>query len=241
LKYLQPISSLFRSKKIVAGLSTGALVVVILLAVFFAGLREGPIHPPTRPGSQQPNVQATDINILQNIEKSPPETIFDDPRASNLTFQFVTTQQGTYFFNYDNSFSVGPSPTKISVSFSLGDKSNNETLYLCPGCWLWKGYDVSANQVIAIQFTLTGGSPNDIHFYITVQTCSHTVEFSFTLVNNGNATGNATVQLQGDGISYWQRAYSVGQGQNLPQSGNVFPADCIAHNYNVNVTAVEKT
>ncbi len=237
MKYLQPISSLFRSKKVVAGLSTGVLVVIILLAVLFAGMRGGLIHP----GSQQPKVQATDINILQNIEKSPPETIFNDPRDSNLTFQFVTTQLGAYFFNFDNSFSVGPSPTKISVSYSIGDKSNNETLYMCPGCRLSMGYDVSANQIIAIQFTTSGGSPNDIHFYITVQTCTHTVDFSFTLINNGTANGNATVQLQGDGTSYWQHAYSVAQGQNLPESGNAFPPDCIAHNYNVNVTAVEKT
>ena len=237
MKYLQPISSLFRSKKVVAGLSTGVLVVIILLAVLFAGMRGGLIHPP----SQEPKVQAVDINILQNIEKSPPETIFDDPRTSNLTFQFVTTQLGAYFFNFDNSFSVGPSPTKISVSYSIGDKSNNETLYMCSGCRLSMGYDVSANQVIAIQFTISGGSPNDIRFYITVQTCTHTVDFSFTLVNNGTANGNATVQLQGDGISYWQRAYSVAQGQNLPESGNAFPPDCISHNYNVNVTAVEKT
>ena len=233
----QNIRSYFRSRRVIAALGAGTLVAVILLVALFLGMRGGSINP----GSQQPKIQATNVNILQNIIKSPPETVFDDPQVSTLTFQYFTTQPGTYFLNFDNSFSTGPSNTKISLSYSLGDKSNNETIYLPPGTTLSIGYDLSANRVIDTQFNISGGSPNYIHFYITAQTCTHTVDFSFNLVNDGTANGNATVQLQGDGIAYWQRAYSVAQGQNLPESGNAFPSDCIAHNYNVNVTAVEKT
>ncbi len=233
----QKIRLYFRSRKIIAALGAGTLVALVLLVVLFLGMHGGPINP----GSQQPKVQATNVNILQNIIKSPPGTVFDDPQVSNLTFQYFTTQPGTYFLNFANSFSTGPSNTKISLSYSLGGKSNNETLYLPPGTTLATGYDVSANQVIDGQFNVSGGSPNYIHFYITAQTCTHTVDFSFNLVNDGTANGNATVQLQGDGIAYWQHVYSVAQGQNLPESGNAFPSDCISHNYNVNVTAVQKT
>ena len=235
----QNIRSYFRSRRIIAALGAGTLVAVILLVALFLGMRGAPINP-INPGSQQPKVQATNINILQNIIKSPPETIFDAPRVSNLTFQYFTTQPGTYFLNFDNNISTGPSNTKISLSYTLGDKSNNETIYLPPGTALAIGHDVSTNQVIHGQFNVSGGSPNYIHFYITAQTCTHTVDFSFTLVNDGTANGNATVQLQGNEIVYWQRAYTVAQGQNLPESGHAFPSDCIAHNYNVNVTAVQK-
>lgn len=233
----QKIRSYFRSRRIIAGLGAGALVALILLVVLFLVMRGGP----TNPGSQQPKVQATNVNILQNIIKSPPETIFDDPQVSTLTFQFTTTQPGTYFLNFANSYSTGPSNTKISLSYSIGDKSHNETIYLPPSASFYEGYDVSTNEVIGIQFNVSGGSPNYIHFYITAQTCTHSVDFSFILLNDGTANGDATVQLQGDGIVYWQRAYSVAQGQNLPESGNIFPIDCIVHNFNLNVTAVEKT
>jgi hypothetical protein len=232
----QKIRSYFRSRKIIAALGAGALVAVILLVVLFLGMHGGQINP----GSQQPKVQAANISILQNIEKSPPETIFDDPQVSTLTFQFTTTQPGTYFLNFANSYSTGPSNTKISLSYSIGYKSHNETIYLPPSASLYEGYDVSTNEVIGIQFNVSGGSPNYIHFYITAETCTHSVDFSFNLVNNGTANGNATVQLQGDGTVYWQHAYVIAQGQNLPESGNAFPADCIVHNFNVNVTAVEK-
>jgi len=222
---------------VVAGLSTGILVAVILAVVLFAGMRGGPI----RPGSQQPKVQATDVSILQNIEKSPQEPVYNAPRVSNnATFDFPVTQPGIYSLVFDNRFSLGPSPTKISLSYTAGEKSVNLTMYLPAGAWWGISEDLLVNQRLDGQFTLSGGSPNDIHFSVTAQTCIHTVGFSFTLVNSGTANGNATVHLQGQGTSYWEHAYFVAQGQNLPESGYVFLPDCTAHNYNVNVTSVEK-
>lgn len=210
------------------------MVAIILLVVLFSGMRNTPTP-------RQPNVQATDVNIIQNIERSPQETVYDDPRVSSLTFQFVATQSGTYFFNFDNSFSVGPSPTKVSLLLSLGDKVVNETIYMCPGCMNGIGDDVSADQVIVTRFNVTGGSPNALHFSITVQSCSHTIGFNFTLVNTGTANGNATVNIQSGATSYWQHSYLVAQGQHLAESGSSNIPDCAAHNYNLTVTSLAKT
>jgi len=175
----------------------------------------------------------------KNLHKSP-YTMPQEYRTMP-TFDFPLTQPGIYSLVFDNRFSLGPSPTKISLSYTAGEKSVNLTMYLPAGAWWGISEDLLVNQRLDGQFTLSGGSPNDIHFSVTAQTCIHTVGFSFTLVNSGTANGNATVHLQGQGTSYWEHAYFVAQGQNLPESGYVFLPDCTAHNYNVNVTSVEKT
>jgi len=48
-------------------------------------------------------------------------------------------------------------------------------------------------------FTISGGSGNDTDFYIAADTCTQTVNFSFTLVNSESANGYATVQIELDG------------------------------------------
>src|SRR5712692_4557681 len=59
---------------------------------------------------------------------------------------------------------------------------------------------------------ISGGSGNDTDFYIAADTCTQTVNFSFTLVNSGSANGYATVQIQIDGQTNWTNRYFVARG-----------------------------
>jgi len=200
-------------------------------------MRAGPMHP----GPQLPNVQVTDVNILQNIVEHLPRTVIGAPRVSNsLSFDYNASWAGPgrYSLVFNNRFSS--TTENISLSYAAAGKSFAYIEVLPTGTWISITHDLSTNQRVNGQFTLTGGSPNEIGFNVTAQTCTHTIGFNFRLVNNGTAIGNTTVRLQGDGISYWQHTFLVAQGQPLPVSGSLIVADCIAHNYAVEVTALEK-
>ncbi|HEV2119545.1 MAG TPA: hypothetical protein VGS11_05520 [Candidatus Bathyarchaeia archaeon] len=237
LKYIQSIKSLPASKKLIAGLSAGGLIVIILLVVLFAGMRGGPMPP----GSQQPKVQARDLNMLQNIVERPPMTVLGAPRVSNsyiFDYNASFAGPGRYSLVFDNKFSS--TTENISLSYYAAGKSQSYIEILPSGASISITHDLSTKQRINGQFTLSGGSPNDIGFSMTAQTCTHSIGFNFTLVNDGTANGNATVRLLGDGISFWQHTYLVRQGQHLPESGSVFLSDCVEHTYSVEVTALEK-
>ncbi len=224
------------SKKVFAGLGLGAVAVIILLVVILGGIGGPLIYQ----AAQQPNIQATAIDIPPRTANPRTSTVVDERRIANSGgFDYTTTLPGTYSLVFDNSFSVFASKS-VSVSYSAGGSSSTRSLEVEPGLVATLSFTLTAGQRLSGTVTVSGGSGNDIDFYITAETCTQRVNFAFVLVNSGNANGYATVEFQVDGQVFWTNRYFVTQGQQLPVSGNVVLSDCSGHVYNVVVSRTDK-
>ncbi|HVH15121.1 MAG TPA: hypothetical protein VNA15_05315 [Candidatus Angelobacter sp.] len=158
-------------------------------------------------------------------------TVYNGGRVSSSgAFDYTTTRPGTYTLVFDNTFSFS-SYKFVSAAYSVAGTSYTKSFSIVPGANQTFPYDLSTGQRLVGQFNVTGGSGNDVNFYVTSLTCSQTVFFSFTLVNSGTADGYATVQFQVDGQAFWHNRYFVAQGQHLPESGSVVLSDCVGRVY----------
>ena len=216
---------------------------IILVAVILGGIGGPLIYQ----AAQQPNIQATAIDIPPRAANPRTSTVINEGVvAGSGTFDHTTTLPGTYALVFDNSFSVFASKS-VSVHYRVCPDYNS-----CPAITTTQAFVVDAGYSHKLSFTLTtgqrlsgsfsvsGGSGNDVEFYITAETCTQTVNFSFILVNSGSANGYATIQFQVDGQVFWTNRYFVTQGQQLPVSGSAVLSDCSGHVYNVLVSRTDK-
>jgi hypothetical protein len=191
--------------------------------------------------SLQPNIQVTAVNIDTPTQTPASSTVVDEGRvSSSATFSYTVSLYGSYVLVWDNSFSTFSSKS-VSGSYTVNGinqqtfsftvtAGNSETLTLT----------LTPNDVLAGSFTVSGGSGNDVNFYITANTCSEVIAFSFTLVNSGTANGYSTVAFQSDTASPWSNRYYVQFNQQLPESGSVTLQDCLVHSFNIVKTAQQK-
>ena len=212
----ESIPSPSHSKKVFAGLGLGALIVTALVIIGAGGIGGALIYQ----AAQQPNIQAT--SIIPQATKNPRLSIPVNEHivANSGTFDYTTTLAGTYVLTFDNSFSTFSSKS-ISVSYTAAGTSATKSFAVEGGNTETISFNLSTGDRLYGSFTVSGGSGNDIAFYITAQTCTQTVDFSFTLVNSGSANGYATVHFQSDGTSVWSNRYYVAKGELLPESGSV--------------------
>jgi hypothetical protein len=215
-----------------------AVIIVIVVVVIAGGGLGGTV---IYQAAQQPNIQATSVNIPQATSNPQSSTVVNGGMVANSgTFDYTTTLPGKYVLVFDNSFSVFSSKS-VSVSYTAAGTSGTKSFVVSAGNSETISFTLTTGQRLYGSFTVSGGSGNDVDFYVTAQTCTQTVNFSFTLVNSGSANGYATVRFQSDGTSIWSNRYYVAQGQQLPESGNVVLPDCSGHAYNIVVSQTEKT
>lgn len=233
-----PMDQQSHSKKtIFAGLGLGAVLVLIIVIVILGSIGSVVIYQV----AQQPNIQATAINIPASTTNPQSSTVVNEGTVSNSgSFDYSTPLYGTYALVFDNTFSTFSSKS-VSVSYAAtGYQGGSRSFLVNPGTTQSITFNLKPGDEISGSFSVSGGSGNDVDFYITAETCSQTIDFSFTLVNSGSANGYATVQFQADGQSYWSNKFFVVPGQQLPETGSVVLSDCNSHNYQVIVTQINK-
>jgi hypothetical protein len=190
--------------------------------------------------SFQPNIQATAVDIGTPSMSPSSSRALDDGRViSPVSFDYTTSLPGTYALVWDNSFSVFTSKS-VSVTYTVSGSTHTQSFTVQPGTSQELSFSLETGDRIYGNFAVSGGS-NDVNFYITAQTCTETVTFSFTLVNPGNANGFATARLTKDGQdTTWSNRYYVPQGGQVPGGGTVTLPDCATHVFNVAVSTQEK-
>ncbi len=212
----------------------GAVIAVIATATYYGGSQ---IYQ----SSLRPNIQTTSVAIGASSTHPQTTRVLDDGRVANQgSFDYTTTLPGTYSLYFDNSFSI-ISDKSVSVSYATGSTSDSKSFSVSPGAAQYIYFNLDQNARITGTFTVSGGSGNDVNFYITAATCTQTIPFSFTLVNPGQADGFANVHLLVDGNqANWSNRYFVAHGQQVPESGSVTLNECSMHTLSVVVDSQEK-
>jgi hypothetical protein len=188
----------------------------------------------------KPNIQATEIYTPQGSATTQLGTVYNGGRVSSSgSFDYTTAVAGKYTLVFDNTFSFSAYKV-VSASYTVAGTSYTKSFTVNPGTNQTFPYDLATGQRLVGQFTVNGGSGNDVNFYIISQTCTQTVNFAFDLVNSGSADGYATVQFQVDGQMFWHNRYFVAQGQHLPEGGSIVLGDCVGHVYDILVSQTEK-
>lgn len=233
-----PVSQPSQSKKKIAGLGVGAIIVIIIVLVILGGIGVPAIYY----AAQQPNIQATAVNVPPSTTNPQFSTVVNEGTvADSGTFDYTASQVGTYELVFDNTFSTFSSKS-VSVSYSAtGYQSGSKPFNVNPGNTQGLTFNLNSGDRLSGSFSVSGGSGNDVDFYITAKTCTQTVNFSFTLVNSGSASGYATVQFTFDGQSYWSNQFFVSSGQQITETGSIVLSDCNSHNYEVVVSQVSKS
>ncbi len=227
-----------QSKKWSKGTIIAVVIAVVVIAVLVVGLG-GYAGIQIYRASLQPNIQATNINIPRGIADPRTSTVSDAGRVVNSwTFDYTTSLPGTYTLVWDNSFSVFTSKS-VSVTYTASGSTHGQSFTVQPGNTEQLMFNLGTGIRIYGNFAVFGGS-NDVNFYITAQTCTQTVNFSFTLVNSGASNGYATVQFMVDGQAAWTNRYYVTQGQQVGENGSVALSDCSGHVENLVVSQQEK-
>jgi hypothetical protein len=212
------------------------VAVIIAIVIILAGV--GGYYAYTN--SQQPNIQATNIQIAQPQQSPQSSVVVDQGQVPNgASFNYITDLPGSYVMVFDNSFSILSSKS-VSLSFSTGGSVNQQSFQVPAGQTKSVSVALLHGQLLNGSFQVSGGSGNDIDFYIQGNTCSQTVSFTFTLVNVGNANGLASVGFQSDGSQPWANRYFVAQGQQSAESGSAIIQDCNSHVYSVVVAQQQK-
>lgn len=192
-----------------------------------------------REAARQPNIQATSINIQPTSDPRYSTVVNDGIVANSATFDYSAPLSGTYTLVFDNSFSTFSSKS-VSLTYTVSGASHTQSFVVSAGDAQKFSLNLNTGVEISGSFSVSGGSGNDIEFYITARTCTQTVNFSFTLVNSGDSNGYATVHFTADGLTYWTNRYYVPQSQQVTESGNVILGDCSGHVENIVVTQQEK-
>jgi hypothetical protein len=190
--------------------------------------------------SQQPNIQATAINIVSPLQSPASSNVVDQGRVSGKgSFSYTASLNGDYYLTFDNSFSFF-APKYVSVNYSVAGKQYTTAVSLSPGETKNVNVGLDAGGQVSGSFNASGGSGNDVNFRIVGNTCSESVAFSFSLVNAGSANGFADVAFTVDGSSAWSNRYFVSMNSSVPVSGSVTLNDCGAHTFKVVVTNQQK-
>jgi len=184
--------------------------------------------------SLQPNIQVTDVHSVRYTHPTT-TTWLDLGRVRNDGhFNDMSVDLGgDYVLVFDNSFSLF-SDKYISLQYTTHwPDYQSRSFYVTAGQTKNLTVHVNEGQQLGGDFTVSGGSGNDINFHILANTCSETVLFTCTLVNSGNADGYAEVVFAADGTAVWSNKYYVRQNTSLPINGSITINDCDDHTFNI--------
>jgi len=190
--------------------------------------------------SQQPDIQITNANIAHPVQSPQSTDVFNQGRVSSYSsFDYVADLPGSYVMTFDNTFSLFSSKT-VTLSYSANGPVNQQTFTVGTSQSYVVSVNLAAGHLLNGSFQVSGGSGNDIDFYIVGNTCTESVNFSFVLVNSGSANGYVNVSFQSDGNSIWSNRYYVQMGQQSTENGSAALTDCNTHTFNLVVTQQQK-
>ncbi|MGA1975147.1 MAG: emp24/gp25L/p24 family protein [Conexivisphaerales archaeon] len=189
---------------------------------------------------QQPNIQLTAFNVNQPVQSPVTQTVQDQGTVSgSRSFSYTSTLAGSYYLTFDNSFSTFSSKY-VTVNYSVAGKQYSTAVSLNAGQTKDITVALIAGGQVTGTFSTTGGSGNDVNFYIVGNTCSEQVTFSFILVNSGPVSGYANVSFRSDGSSIWTNKYYVPAGQQSTVEVTRVLSDCGNHVFSAVVTSQQK-
>jgi len=188
----------------------------------------------------QPNLQITAIESGNPVQNPQTQAVLNQGVVSRSgSFTYTANLTGSYYLTFDNSFSF-ISSKNIDVTYTVAGKQNNAGFTVGGSATKTILVGLAPREQVAGNFTVAGGSGNDVDFYIVGDTCTETVPFSFTIVNSGPVGGYASVAYQSDGSAIWTNKYYVAAGQQLPVSGSGSLLDCNNHKFTPVVTSEQK-
>jgi hypothetical protein len=207
------------------------IVVIILLVVAAAGYA---IYY----YSQEPNIQATQVNIYptKNTQTS---TAANYGTVTSGQFSFTASTTGTYSLVFDNGISFVASK-QVSVAYAAAGQSGSQSFQLNAGQRGFVNTSLNSGQQFSGTYTISGGSGNDIEVYILVNTCTESVTYNSVLVNSGPVSGFATVGLQADQQTVQSNRYFVTSNQQSQVTGSATLANCNAQSLTVVVLSQQK-
>jgi hypothetical protein len=188
--------------------------------------------------SNQPNIQATQINI--SSDKFPQTSLaVNYGQVTSGQFSFTANVNGVYGLVLDNGISFFASK-QVSVDYTASGKSASQSFQLSPGQKGFVNVTLTNGQQFSGSYTISGGSGNDLQVYIQANTCTELVSYNFVLVNSGPVSGYATVGLQVDQQTTPSNKYFVTPNQQLRESGSATLPDCNPHSMQVVVLSQQK-
>lgn len=188
----------------------------------------------------QPNLQLTAIQSAPPVKNPQSQQVQSQGRISGAgTFSYTPSLKGTYQLTFDNSFSLFSSK-QVAVSYTVTGKQYNTGVSLSAGQTKEISTNLDSGQQVSGSFSTSGGSGNDVNFYIVGNTCSEQLSFSFIIVNSGPVSGYATVAYNSDGTQLWTNKYFVPAGQQVPVSGSASLSDCDNHTFASVITLAQK-
>ncbi len=189
--------------------------------------------------SLQPDIQVSELNVSRD-KNTEFVKVLDYGRVSNhFSYDYTAPKDGTYYIILENDFSVFSSKYAFG-SYSDNGKSYLSSLEIPPGTYKSIPVYAYAGQSINGDYSVNGGSGNDVDFSITQERCSQKVFFSFSLANYGPVSGNAQVKLNADGNSVWNNQYYVETQKQISKKESITIPDCNDHVYNMYVESQQR-
>lgn len=212
------------------------IVVIIVILVIVSGVGYYLYE-----ASQQPNIQATNLQVGTAVTNPQTTTVQNQGRVSNSgSFSYSPPVNLEVYLVFDNSFSIISSKS-VSLSYSVSGSSNSKSFSVGAGQISTIQVPINGGQTISGTFSVSGGSGNDIDFSVQQYTCSQTVPFSVTLVNSGKASGYVVLTLHTEtGAQVFSNKYYVTLGQQLPISGQANIGDCASHTLSSTISQQQK-
>ena len=186
-----------------------------------------------------PNISVSDV-IVNSVPREEFVTVLDYGRVPNYSgFYYDPTVSGTYSLVFSNDFSF-ISTKYVEAKYTDNGKYYTQSFQVPAGSQKIIPVYASSSQVISGDFSVSGGSGNDIDFYIGSVICSQTVTFSFNLINTGPVDGNTEIILEADGQSVWSNSYFIEKNTQSRKDGKVTISDCYQHEYFLTISKIER-
>jgi hypothetical protein len=189
---------------------------------------------------QQPDIEVIKVNFGTTSESPRSSTPVDLGRVSGwASFSLVANVTGTYDMTFDDTFDEC-NDKSIGLSYSINGQSTSQTFDVSGFLPSVVGVSLNKSDTLSGQFTIVGGSYNDVDFWITGSTYSATMPVTFVLVNRGLTGGYATVGIQSNGQVLWSKSYYVSAGQQSPESTSMVFPTCSSPQLTVAVLSQQK-
>jgi len=186
-----------------------------------------------------PNISVSDVTV-NSVPREEFVTVLDYGRVPNYSsFYYQPKVFGTYNLVFSNDFSF-ISTKYVEAKYSDNGKFYTQSFQVPAGANKIIPVYAGSGQVISGDFSVSGGSGNDVDFYIGTVTCSQTVTFSFNLINTGPVDGNSEIILEADGQSVWSNNYFIEKNTQARKDGKVTINDCYQHEYFLTISKIER-
>jgi hypothetical protein len=211
------------------------IIVAVVVAVMVVGGGAAYYWP------QQLNIEVTKVNFGKASENPQSSTPVDQGGVSgSASFSFAADATGTYEMYFENNIDLGLDDKSVALSYSINGQSTSQTFDVPAQHMSTVSVGLNKGDTLSGQFTIVGGSYNDLNFWITGSTCTATVPVTFVLVNRGLTGGYAMVVIQSNGQTLWSNKYYVSAGQQSPESTSLVLPTCSTPQLTVVVLSQQK-